>query len=251
MKNKLRWLQFTILVCAIMIANVSFAQLGPVLDPSPSFLDFGTTTLNNPVSKSVTLKNIGDKTAVIQCVFPVSGYTIVPSGCPVIDVGTGRSSTLAVTLNAAATGNFNNQIQISYTDVNNLFQRTLNVPLLGDVVAPQPIGPQIEVRNFGQVIALDSTVNYGSTTLGTGLQRRFLIENVGDQTLLLTDVRVLNSPDFTIVQMPPSSIAPGVTGIMKIRFFASSIGTKVAKVRLFNNGTVYPNFRFYVQGTAN
>jgi uncharacterized protein (TIGR03382 family) len=45
-----------------------------------------------------------------------------------------------------------------------------------------------------------------------------------------------NPGDFTVITSPPSSLAPGATGIMEVQFYATTAGVKTATIHLPHNG---------------
>src|SRR5207248_6872151 len=81
--------------------------------------------------------------------------------------------------------------------------------------------------------AAPSTVDFGSTIVGTSVDRRFTLQNIGTATVSGTAVV---SPPFTIVSGSSYTVAPGATQDVVVRFPPTVDGTFVGNINFFADG---------------
>ncbi|WP_440959189.1 Calx-beta domain-containing protein [Oceanicaulis sp. LC35] len=122
--------------------------------------------------------------------------------------------------------------------------------------------PEIEVTGDGWNIAdgdsspraLDHT-DFGSVDV-SGVQtfRTFTVTNSGTGTLTLgSNAASLSGPaaaDYVITSQPATSLAPGGTTTVVIRFDPSAAGTRSATLTIANNDSDESPFNFAIQGTG-
>ncbi|MGC8893196.1 MAG: choice-of-anchor D domain-containing protein, partial [Candidatus Saccharicenans sp.] len=102
-----------------------------------------------------------------------------------------------------------------------------------------PALPEINLKVGSTNIVSGSYVEF-RTSPGTYIDKTFTIENVGDAILNLSGspIIVINGPDanqFSVIQQPTASLAPGATTSFIIRFSPCSSGTKSAVISIAND----------------
>lgn len=118
------------------------------------------------------------------------------------------------------------------------------------VKAPQPIVSGLVSPSTSTGTFFGSVVAAGNATS----TRNYVITNVGLGNLVLTGsmIRVegASAPDFVVVIMPTSPVAPGATTTMRVVFNPSAIGSRVAVIRVFSNDPGTPQFWFTIAGNG-
>ena len=102
-----------------------------------------------------------------------------------------------------------------------------------------PTLPEINIKVGGSNIVSGGYVEF-RVAPGSYIDKTFTIENLGDAILNLSGspIITITGPDagqFSVIQQPSASIAPGSTTNFIIRFSPSSSGTKNASISIGNN----------------
>lgn len=123
--------------------------------------------------------------------------------------------------------------------------------------------PSIEVQGNGQDISdgdispssADHT-DFGSADLSIGVvTRTFTIRNTGSAALSLSgsprvSISGTHASDFTVSQMPASSIAAGASDTFQVRFDPAAVGTRTAEISISNNDAGANPFNFSIRGVG-
>ena len=94
---------------------------------------------------------------------------------------------------------------------------------------------------------------FGSRAVGQTTETSFSMANVGRSTLNLTGsplVQLTGSTAFSVIQSPPSSLAPAAVGVFWIRFAPSTAGRHSATVSIASNDPTTSPYRFAIAGDA-
>ena len=110
----LPFFSFTVLKNTLPVAKVSWAAESH---------DFGEIPRGKPVSVEFTFTNTGDEPLIVEnaqtsCGFTVSDYTTEP-------IAPGKSSSIKVSYNAAATGSFTKVVTVNFNDA--ALKKVLNI----------------------------------------------------------------------------------------------------------------------------
>jgi hypothetical protein len=78
------------------------------------------------------------------------------------------------------------------------------------------------------------TMNFGSVTQGTVVEREYTFKNTGKTPLLITDAIV--TCGCTVPDYPKEPIAPGKTGVIHVKFnSAGKMGVQDKTIRMISN----------------
>lgn len=110
-------------------------------------------------------------------------------------------------------------------------------------------GPEINVSSAsGDVVDGGGPVNFGNATQGgIGLQKTFLVENSGTQTLTTSGLSVPSG--YSIVEPLAASIAAGANDSFAVGLSTANSGTFTGTIQFSNNDANENPFNFTVTGT--
>ena len=143
----------------------------------------------------------------------------------------------------------------AYSTPSNLYDGTLNGN--ADFVLSNAMAtPEIEVfqgiDNTGTPITdgQATSVDFGSTIVGTDVDVTFAIENTGTAALTLSSTVISGDPEFSVITPPPATIAVGATATFVIRMSAVAAGTFSGTVTITSDDLDEGTFDFPVTGTV-
>jgi hypothetical protein len=208
---------------------------------------FPNTTAGVMVSRGFTIHNDGgDILALINGANVVSaaGFSL-QQGAPQT-VAPGSTGAFRIKLYSTTAGSFTGTVTIQNTDpTNSFFTFTVR-----GIVDPAPAPILRVVSGDGVTLTNGATYTFPSTTKGTPISRVFTIYNDGNATLTITNPTTLvSSPGgFTQIVDAPPSLAPGTSGVFRVRLYSLNTGTYTGTVTVQSNaGTL----SFTVRGTVN
>jgi hypothetical protein len=175
-----------------------------------------------------------------------SGFTLV-SNVGLTSLAPGQSTSFTVRLDATTSGSFGGSIQLANNDSN---ENPYDLTLVGGVAAAAT--PQITLLVGGQTLAAGGTVDFGSTIVGTTLERTITIRNDGNATLTLTPLSAGSMPaGFSLLQnFGATSLAPGATTSFIVRLTAQAAGTFSGQISVLSNDAAHSPFAFTVSGAV-
>ena len=171
-----RWIPRTLLVLALTLLGSEEARANPVLfiTPNVATLDFGTTTVGTPITRTVFLQNVGTSDLFIYAVNLTGEFSAVNPPSPFLPIPAGLGVFMDLRMNASSVGI---QTGLASYSTNSFFGYSQN---LTGVVEDGPGDPQVFVvqANADAMVRQGSPdTNFGgSYTLGirrpsTGLGR--------------------------------------------------------------------------------
>lgn len=130
--------------------------------------------------------------------------------------------------------------------------------------SPPALGPEINLVGNGANIvngdlipSLADDTDFDSTSTSSGsIVKTFTIENLGDDVLNLTGVSPFvflsgaNASDFSVTQLPSSTINPASSTTFQITFDPQADGLRTATITIANNDTDENPYTFNIQGTG-
>ncbi len=201
----------------------------PVLDASPTSIDFGSIQVGNAsAGQTVTLANTGDDVLNVSGVSiqganasdfssdAAAGYTIDP----------GLSATFDVTFGPLDVGARSASLVITSDDANS----PATIPLSGQGLAA--------VANVSQ-----TSINFGSVFTGaTSSATNVSITNDGNQTLNVSSISLggTNPGDFGSTAAATYTIAPGASESFDVTFSPSAGGARSAELSIVSNDPASP-----------
>lgn len=202
-----------------------------------------STTAGVPVSRAITIYNDGSDTLTIANPSAlVSGNGFSQLDLPASTVAPQSSTVFRVRLSSFTAGNYNGTVSIQTN------AGTVTFSVYGTVTpAAAPVVRVVSGDNI--TVASGGTYAFPSTAAGTPVSRAFTIYNDGNATLTLSNPSALVSgTGFSQIDVaPPSSIAPGATGVFRVRLLSSTRGTYSGTVSIQSNAAPFP---FTVTGTV-
>ncbi|WP_417197907.1 LamG-like jellyroll fold domain-containing protein [Bizionia sp.] len=116
---------------------------------------------------------------------------------------------------------------------------------------------RIRVSGGGNYIAGDASntpiltdfTDFGSINIGESTTRTYTVSNSGSQPLVISDIILSNTTDFSIVGTPYTSpVAPGGTTTFTVQFYAdvADMLTKTGTITIESNGENYDSSPFFV-----
>ena len=209
--------------------------------------NFPNTTVGVAAVRQFTLRNFGNQTLTIN------SYTLSTGGgfstvlYPPASIAPGGSGVFQIRLLSSTLGSYSGTVTLNTNDpVTNPF----SFQVRGNVTPPP--APKIRVvSGDGITITNGSLYMFPSTTVGTPTSRAFTIYNDGDAALTISNPTTLVSgTGWSLIVVPPSSIAPGASGVFRVRLHSATPGTYNGTVTIQNNSPTNPFF-FNLRGTVN
>lgn len=186
---------------------------------SGASVNFGTTPVGTPVTRSFTISNTGDLDLSVGGVAAPAGYTAAFTGTNVT-LAAGGTATLTATLTAASASTFAGTLSFTSTALGATpFTLSLN-----GTVSAAPTAPEIAVFQGTTEIANGGIFDFGTTPVGTPLTRTFTITNSGDAALTLT-APSSTPTGVTVVGTFPTSVAPTSSASFTLRLDAVAPAT--------------------------
>ncbi|MFB2918052.1 choice-of-anchor D domain-containing protein [Aerosakkonema funiforme] len=217
-----------------------------IIDGTTTPINFGTTSLGVPITKTFTVKNLG--TTALN----LSGWTL-PTGFSIVGtlpgiVAPGSSSTFDVKLEAIAGGNYQGNLDIGNNDAD---ENPFNFAIAGTVTPVPPTSPEIQVlSDANNDIADGSTTpfDFGTTPLGVPIIKTFKVKNLGGAALNLSNWSLSNG--FSFVGTLPGIVGNATESTFQIKFDANTAGTTKGDISVGNNDADENPFNFAISGTV-
>jgi Protein of unknown function (DUF1573) len=208
--------------------------------------NFPSTTAGVAVNRSFTIRNFGNQTLTINSYTLSTGGGFSTVVYPPTSIDPGATGVFQLRLLSSTQGFYTGTVTLNTNDpVTNPF----SFQVRGNVTLP---GPKIRiVSGDGVTVGNGSLYTFPSTTKSTPVSRAFTIYNDGDATLTITNPSSLVSgAGFSLIVVPPASIAPGASGVFRVRLLSATAGTYNGSLTIQNNSPTNP-FSFSLRGTVN
>jgi LPXTG-site transpeptidase (sortase) family protein len=219
-----------------------FVRQGSTSINSGDEIDFGTTALGVPITRTLTIRNTGTLALDLHTLSLPAGFSL--TGTYPKEVAAGSSGTLAIRLDALQTGTFSGNMQIGSADTN---KSPFNINLTGIVNAAT--GGEIAVTQGGSDVP-DGTgsVAFGSTLLGTPVTRTFTVANSGSFDINLYSLSLPNG--FSVSGSYNSIIPAGSTTDIIVQLDAATPGSYSGQFSLANNDADENPYNFTLSGVV-
>ena len=185
-------------------------------------INFGTIDQGSLYQEVITINNIGTSNLTISSISPVIGtnYSVDISSTV---VSPSASVDITITLDASTSGILTDQISISNDDSD---ENPYIIDLTSDVTPVSGGGQNIGITFGGSpLISGTSTIDFGSTDIGTNVTQTVIIENTGTDDLVITNIQLADGTVFTLPALIFSiTLAPGETLNLSLILDASSAG---------------------------
>ena len=214
-----------------------------IADGTTTALSFGSTTVGTTVNKTFTIANAGTAELSLSNLVLPTGFSVV--GALPATIAPGSSDNLQIQLDASAVGSFSGTISFENNDAE---ENPFDFQISGKATAAPD--PEIEVSEGTTNIADGTTtaLSFGSTTVGTTVNKTFTIANAGTAELSLSNLVLPTG--FSVVGNLPATIAPGSSDNLQIQLAASAVGSFSGTISFENNDAEENPFDFAVSGTV-
>lgn len=105
------------------------------------------------------------------------------------------------------------------------------------------------INNGDTSVNINNNTSFGNVEFGQAEPADYTISNTGTATLNISNIIIDGASDFTIIESP-NAVTAGASGNLRILFTPSSIGTKIATVRILNDDCDDATFEFVIEGTG-
>jgi subtilisin family serine protease len=222
-------------------SEIQILENSVVLRDNSGTVNYGGTPPGTSVTKTFTVRNVGNQTLNLGTITIPNGYTMTV-GPGSTTLTNGQSTTFQVRLDATTGGIFSGNIVVNSNDAS---EGVYEIVVTGIVTVPE-----IQVLD-GAVNLVDGSavVDYGSTATDVPLSRIFTVNNPGTGDLTLSNLSV--PAGFTITSnFGSTTLAPGISTTFTVRLDATTAGTYSGQVSFTNNDSDENPFNFTIQGTV-
>ena len=113
----------------------------------------------------------------------------------------------------------------------------------------------VNIPNNSLTPKSSNNTDYGLTTIGTPSARTFVIQNTGNDTLVINSIAIsgTNASEFSVVGAPafPINIPAKGNQNISIQFSPTALGLRTATVKIGNSDFNENNYTFNLQGSGN
>lgn len=171
-------------------------------------------------------------------------FSVSASGTP-YSIGSGGNSTFDVTFSPSSIGVKNTVLTINNTDSD---EGAFIINLTG--YSPAAPLPEIQVTDYGIIlISPNSTVDFGTITIGDTGTNTIVIQNIGTANLVISGTTIGGTnPSLFSTTFTTATLAPGVTADVIISFSAPLKINAKATISFFNNDADESTFVVKLKG---
>jgi len=222
--------------------DVSLTGIGggvAAIDVGADSIDFGGVAVGSSVQKAVTVRNSGAATLVISKQMLTGGdstqFSISKPGAA--SLSPGQIDSIVVSFSPTSTGLKTTILRIVSNASNH---PTINVALIGT-------GGGAAWITFSS-----ETVDFGAVSLGSNVQQSLTISNTGSSVLNIASQGITgtDTSSFTITKLSTSTLNPGESDNITIRFQPVTSGTKTAQLRIVSNAANEPTKNIALTGVG-
>ncbi len=222
----------------VLLGGTDFADGGSI--------SFGTTNLGTYVDKTLTIRNDGNAALTLQQI----DTTTLPAGFSIVtNIGSaslqpGETTTFVVRMDATVVGSYSGVIRFTSNDAD---EATYDINVSGTVVTPE-----VTVRLGGTDFADGGSTSFGTTYVGTFVDRTFTIRNDGSAALTLQQIDTTTLPaGFSIVtNIGSASLQAGETTTFVVRMDATAAGSYSGVIQFISNDADEATYDINVSGTV-
>ncbi|TXG34494.1 PQQ-dependent sugar dehydrogenase [Seonamhaeicola maritimus] len=219
--------------------------------------DFGTIGQGGSINKTFIIDNTagggspGRRLNNIVVTIDNSDFSPTPANLGNLK-GNENPINHSITFTPSTTGIQTATVTVSFSNgTNNPYTFTIQ----GEAVVPIP---EIEIRGNGIAIpasgnltnSIADNTDFGTTNEGSTIDRDFTIHNLGTGTLNISSIVLGNPTDFALVNSGSSSIAPGGSTTMTIRYNALTSATHYSSITVSNSDSDENPYLINIEATA-
>ena len=223
-------------------AKIVVADGAAIIADNTGRSSFGSTVIGTPLIRTFAITNTGGSNLVLTTPTVPTGFEIVsPFTTPVVP---GAATMIQVRLSATAVGTFGGEVRFGTNDPT---ANPFNFIVSGTVTNPPA---QIAVTVANATITNSSSIDLGTTPVGTPVSKLFTITNTGGSVLTINSINVppgfTRDPDVTTAD----TLAPGASTTFVVVLDADTIGMYDGRVTILSNDPGAADFGFTIVGTV-
>ncbi len=204
----------------------------PVLKISGSYIDFGALKLDESITRSVTVNNIGNKELIIYKI-EISGSSDFTQTNNCTELGPYESCSIDISFSPTSEGKKNAVIYIKSNDINN---PTVAISVTG--IGTRNTEPQIDISK--------TKIEFDKTYVGSTSSKKVILSNKGYTRLEITDIYVDKSQ--FIFTRNCKTIDPLDSCILTISFKPDFEGTIQGTLTIKSNDPENPVLKINLTG---
>ncbi len=244
-----------------ILGNATNISNGSANPSSADHTDFGSQTVAaGTIIRTFTIQNIGTSDLTLTGLSPF--ITIIGANAgdfnitaiPTASIAASGTTTFNITFDPSEAGLRTATLSIANNDTDeNPF--TFDIQGTGTVPEINILGNATNIVNGDDSPSSADHTDFGSQTVAAGtIIRTFTIQNIGTSDLTLTDaspyitISGVAAGDFSVSQIPISSIAIAGSTTFQITFNPSLAGLRTAIISIANNDIDENPYTFNIQG---
>ena len=230
-------------IITIPVQGLGVERPKPILTIQPDSLDFGAVAINTITEKSLFLKNDGSEELAITSLNIMGNNAsefIISSDMTTFTLQPGDSQAVSLQFSPMTTGLKAAFLQVNSND---LTRAIVDIPLTGQGVEPPK--PQLTVS--------PDSLDFGSLTIDTSVEKSLLLMNNGTADLAITSLTIGgdNAADFELLSQPIAfTLPPADSQAVSIRFTPKTTGFKTAFLQVTSNDPGSPEISIPITGTG-
>jgi hypothetical protein len=195
---------------------------GLSIQVSPSTVSFGSLTVGQSASQSLTITNTGTKSLTVSGVsIAGSGFTLKAISVP-IALAAGQTAAVATTFTAAASGPASGKIMISS-----------NAPNSPMIVALTATG----VAKVSDLTASPASLSFGTVTVGSQSAQALSLTNSGSSSMTISRVSASGAGISVSGLSLPVTLAAGASASLSAIFKPTAAGNASGTLTVTSNAT--------------
>src|ERR1700735_3040913 len=199
---------------------------GLSIDVSPSSLGFGSLTVGQSATKTLTITNAGTESLTVSGISVAgSGFTMKPVTLP-MSLAVGESTSISTTFTAAASGAATGKIMISS-----------NAPDSPVIVSLAATG----VSKSSDLTITPPSVSFGNVTIGTESTQSIHLMNSGSSSMTISAVSASGSSISLSGLSFPVTLAAGASASLNAIFKATAAGNASGTLTVTSNAANSPD----------
>lgn len=224
--------------------------------------DFGAITVNSQKDHSFVIQKVGTGTLSMHPSQPITITGPQANSFSVINTPMGEitTATLTIRFNPTNPGLHEAFVTIRSSDlVYPEFRFKIQgyaASAAGSEEAKEQLftvlGGGVMIKNGQTKASSENKTDFGSVPVNQSLSHTFIITNYGNKPLNLSASKLrisgTHASDFSISQLPNSTIAPSSASGFQIRFTPKASGLRSAIVTIESEDPTIPSFSFVIQG---
>jgi hypothetical protein len=200
----------------------------------------GSTTVGSAVTKTLSIKDTGSTALNVSTLSASGGFNVSTPG-PLM-VSPGMTTTFTVTMPATASGSQSGQLTINSNDS----ASPLHINLSGTVSPAAAPAIGVADSTSSSTVANGGADPFGTTPLGTAVQRAYTVTNPGTANLTLGTVTVPSG--FSLMTTPSGNVAAGGSTSFTVQMNGTASGSVSGAVSFSDNVAGANPFQFTISG---